>query len=132
MSLVFPYLREHDGRELQLLGPEALVECFEEGEVYIGWVDKSPACVWGVRYGGLLDPAHLWMMSTPLVEKYRVSFVRLSTRFVMETLQRHGTLRASVMHENKKSIRWMKWLGFDCLGLEDSPVGPVFVFERSL
>ena len=133
MGIIFPHLRPLDAKELSLLGPDVLSECFNEGEVFIGWVNREPACVYGVRFSGFLEPALLWLLSTPLIEKHRVSFVKLSTRFVMDTLQRHGTVRAVVMKENFRSVRWLMWLGFEFKGEEDiPPVGPVFNFERSL
>lgn len=128
-------LRELDELELRLLGGIEYVidECFGDGEVFIGTVDEEVACVWGVRYGNICDPAVLWIMTTPLIEQVKTRFIRLSRSFVELLTAEHGLIWAYVMEKNKPSDRWLRWMGFHERGREvDEQIGPVIIFERSL
>lgn len=80
-----------------------------------------------------MDPAVLWLVTSPLVQKYKFSFVKLSTAWLAWMLKEYGYLQAFVLEENVPSQVWLRRLGFEQKGFGPVPeVGNVFVFERTL
>lgn len=54
-----------------------------------------------------------WLLGTDAVEKHQRQFLRRSLEWRSELLKRYLILRNFVHAENKVSIRWLKWLGFE-------------------
>lgn len=68
---------------------------------------------------GVSDCSHLgnigvpWMLGTKLIEEFPITFVRHCKEYVSEMMEGHDLLVNYVDVRNKKSIRWLRWLGFD-------------------
>lgn len=109
-------LRSHDLLEYEIakVAPQAAIErsIREANFAWTGLVDGSPACIWGVRQEGALCGANIWLVTTPLVDKYCKTFLRLNRQIIPSILDHYGYLFAYVDENYEKSIRWLKWLGF--------------------
>lgn len=127
-------LRAEDAWELNCLGvspEEALAGVVSAGEAWAGVANGKIACAWGViPQPGLLS-SRLWLLTTPLVDRHAITFLRYSRHVVQIVLARHGALEGWVLERNVRSVKWLEWLGFR-LGepyvLE--PVGKVRRFEK--
>lgn len=84
----------------------------------VAWVDDLPCAVYGLRVesalGGIGVP---WMLATEGALEHKSEFLKQSPDIVRSMLNICPTLYNYVHAENTKSIRWLKWLGFD---LEDA------------
>lgn len=129
-------LREEDAKEMFALGrAEWLVPKLiaKSDASFCGRVDGEIACVWGIVNEGFVSPAKVWMLTTPLVERAWVRFIRESRDFIAWGLARYGTLGGEVVCSNAKSERWLRWLGFEVLGEPvETAVGPAKFFEKRL
>lgn len=83
------------------------------------WVDAclingELACVFGVApLRGLLGKqAAPWMLGTPLIDKHPSVLISESRKYVARMLSQYPHLFNCVDARNKRSIRWLKWLGF--------------------
>lgn len=133
---VFQNLRKEDNMEVSRLGnpTEVMTELLQTSYAYVGRYDGEPACVYGLRPpDSALDPAVLWLITTPLVEKAKVYMARFSLAFVYESLREWGAIDGWVLETNNRSQRWLSWIGFD-LGtpFELPPVGIVRKFSMRL
>lgn len=55
----------------------------------------------------------VWMVSTPAVEKARKFYLR-TTRAVADEMQAHlPVMRTFIDVRYARSLRWVKWLGFE-------------------
>lgn len=104
-----------DRTELAVLSKGAPVEILEEAlsHAIFSWcwtLDGEPAAI-----GGLGSSGFIWMVaSTPRLEHSKKSFLRLSQdemQSVRLAAQGHNIISA-VDQRWRKSIRWLKWLGF--------------------
>ncbi len=84
---------------------------------YTGWIDSSIACIWGCIPGSMLDHnAFVWMVTTKVCDEHPFIIARYS-RIMLDNLPEHFTrIGGLVDRKFKRSIRWLKWLGFDIYG----------------
>jgi hypothetical protein len=76
--------------------------------------DEEPACMFGVTQASLLtDSGRPWMISTDLVDRYPMSFLKEQKPFMVHIWRRYAQLENYVDARNTRSIRWLKWLGFE-------------------
>lgn len=110
-------LREQERRTIVKLGLkpfDMLTKLIEDGDYpsFTGRVDEVPACMFGVaQLTGLGEP-RLWLLTTPMVDQHQVTFLRISRTFCQEARKVFGPLVGMADCEFKKSIAWLKWLGF--------------------
>jgi hypothetical protein len=77
-------------------------------------------CLWGVRKANLLDRyGYLWAMTTNLVEEHPFIFARQSKMVIDQMMEEYDCLHGVVRPELKRSIRWLKFLGFEILPLQN-------------
>lgn len=117
-ALIFDRLRENSVRELQRLDENALEQlrntikqsCY----CWSGFADGEIACIWGIETETILtDRATLWLVTTPLVEKYSFLFLRFSKIFIESLLKQEFSLVHGMVSESfERSKLWLKWLGF--------------------
>lgn len=132
---VFRNLRTEDEWELSRLGDSGMVlaELVGGSRAYVARVDGTPACLFGVTSGrGGVDPAKLWLVTTPLVEKKWVHLARMGYEFVQKQLREHGVIECYVICRNQRAVRWLEWMGFSGILEELSPLGQVIRFSKRL
>ncbi len=70
-------------------------------------------CIWGVgRVSYLSKEGIPWMLTSDLVDVHYREFLRSSARYMIEINKEAIILVNMVDTRNRKSIRWLKWLGF--------------------
>lgn len=73
-------------------------------------LDGQPAAILGTVPcpGGAI----VWMLTSTLVERHPIAFLRLSRYVVEALLARYGALVNAIDARYETAIRWAKWLGF--------------------
>lgn len=128
-------LRDEDQYELNCLGldpVEALRVSLAAGQAWV-WKPSEVACAWGVVRGAGIEPSSLWLLTTPLIDQHKIHFARRSREIIAGILAEEGCIDGYVLVRNKRSVRWLAWLGFS-FGpeLDLTPVGKVRRFEKWL
>ena len=132
---IFRNLRDEDEWEISRLGDTGtvLVELVTGSIAYVARVDGIPACLYGVTPSrGGIDPAKLWLVTTPLVEKYKLSLAKMARAMVEECLVQFGVIETYVPLANKRALRWVSWLGFEGTSIDLPAVGAGMHFKRML
>ena len=81
-------------------------------DTWIGKVDGNIACAWGLIPPSLLgDKAYLWLITTDLVDEHPFCFVRHSQMVIKELLKEYPIIYGHVLPDNKRGLKWLKWLG---------------------
>lgn len=88
-----------------------------------GLADGRCVCLWGVAPASLLtDVGRPWLLASKEFERHASRFLRRNREYINEIRRQYPVLENWVDHRNVKSIRWLRWLGFDILPAE--PIGP--------
>lgn len=111
-------MREVDRQEIWLSDhkrpEEALARAFE----YPGWTctalaNDRPAAMFGLSYSVVLSArACPWMLATNFMDRRPADLLRFGRSVVGEMRRGVKLLENWVWADNIKSIRWLKWLGF--------------------
>jgi hypothetical protein len=109
-------LRQADINELWAVacvtGRDALERSLEASEVAGTWlVNDVPACMAGVTRNG--DDGVIWLLATDAVDKYPRQFLQASRRGFESVQDKFDRLYNYIDVRNTKSLRWLKWLGFE-------------------
>lgn len=119
-QMIAPLLREDARKEVEAVGmvnPEKVLKtALRQSEfAWTGLADGEIACMWGIQGGTLLSSmGGLWLVTTPVVDKYKFIFLRWS-RIFMDELRNTGkytTIHGLVRGDFERSVTWLKWLGF--------------------
>lgn len=81
----------------------------------VALADGLPVCMWGIMVDSLiLDTATPWLIATDGIEKKEVirSFAKIVPGALVSMIRNYGTLENYVDARNKRSIRWLKHIGF--------------------
>lgn len=110
-------LREEDRIELShyRISPTAtLVTSLDASEkAWTGLIDGEPVCMFGLGRGEfLLGEMRPWLVGTVAMEKHAVTFLRKCKGVVAEMLDISPSLGNYVWEGNRRSMQWLKWLGF--------------------
>lgn len=98
---------------------EALLESLDASEVaYTAIFDGEVAGMWGVvpiRETLLSAPLAgvAWFLSGGVVDRYPVTFARMSRRIVEGLNRRYPVLHNVVDCRYETALRWLSWLGFE-------------------
>lgn len=126
-------LRETDRAEFLLsrLSNEEFLNDALKARSWVGLGDGKPVCFWGVTLQETpLVPPYVWMISSRHAEKFTLTFARHSVRIVRELLKEYGSLEGFVLESNKRSQRWLSWIGAKIGPVVDLyPVGEVRRFQ---
>ena len=121
-------LRAGDAREIEALGvtkKEALATTLGrsiQADAYL--IDGEVAALMGITLTSLIGgTAAPWLMTGRPVERHRKAFMRLTRERTQRMLAEHGTLVCNVHAEYARSIRWLRWLGFEIAPAR--PFGPL-------
>ena len=111
-------MRKADWDEVEAAAGDVRAALLDGAEASL-WVDAclingELACVFGVApLRGLLGKqAAPWMLGTPLIDKHPSVLISESRKYVARMLSQYPHLFNCVDARNKRSIRWLKWLGF--------------------
>lgn len=113
------HMRQSDAREayyLAALRPRSAVDvsastAVEASTVLDGGV---PLLMFGIsRRTFLSDVGVPWLLGTPDADRYQYRFGRESKRRFTEMTSHFDRLENWALAENGKTLRWLKWLGFD-------------------
>lgn len=114
-------MREADRREVwashRHTPEQALAAALERSE--LAWtcsIGNMPAFMWGVaRNGSLITYRGApWLLGTPAISQRRVclEFLRQCPAYVARMQARFPRLENLVHAQNRRSLRWLRWLGF--------------------
>jgi hypothetical protein len=93
-------------------------------------VNGEVGAIYGISKPHLLsDSACAWMLGSGVIMHYPKYFMEGSRDWVHDAVDRYGILRNFVDARHKRSIRWLKWLGFTLhpaipIGIERLPFHP--------
>lgn len=86
---------------------------FADGNAYAGRWNGKPVCVMGAAKESMLyDNGLIWMLGTPEIDKIASTFLRHSIKWVRRQSEKFSLLYNYVDARNVKSIKWLRWLGF--------------------
>lgn len=81
---------------------------------WTGLLDGRVACVWGLIAPTILsEKAYLWLLTTDLIDEHPFTFIRHSQIVLREMLKSFKYIEGHVVADSTRSIRWLKWLGFE-------------------
>lgn len=75
-------------------------------------IDERPAAMYGVISETLLGLPKIWVITTALIEREPIAFLRNSRRILRGFYEVHGTLIGMVDAEFERSCAWLNWCGF--------------------
>jgi hypothetical protein len=107
-------------------GPlEALLESLDHSErAYTALFGGEVACMWGVehvRYSALSGRVGAaWLLTTPLVERYPVTFIRHCREELDKLFETYDLLVNAIDGRHVQAVRWAARLGF--------PMDPPVIF----
>lgn len=79
-----------------------------------GLINDERCCMFGVTPVTALSSFGVpWLLGTDLLARYPVTFLRYSRPYFEEMQATYRVLTNFVHDENVRSIRWLRWLGFE-------------------
>ncbi|MEA4834961.1 MAG: hypothetical protein VB133_07500 [Anaeromusa sp.] len=108
-------MRNDDRQEaLAMLGmsgaPALYLSMYCSQEMYIAEMDDVPLCAWGVcRTNGI---NLIWFIASQEIEQHKRELLTLTRPRFEALLQKYGRLENFVDARSKKSLRFIRWLGF--------------------
>ena len=113
-------MRQVDRHEVYLWSlkrpAECMLDALKKSDVCLtGLWDDEPGCMFGVTElkNATMDCGIIWMLGTDAVDKNQLAFIKAAKEHVPAMASRHKLVQNYVWAENKKSIRWLKFMGFD-------------------
>lgn len=103
---------------------------------WCGKINGRVACIWGLVIPTLLsNHAHIWLLTTELVEEHKFLFVRHSQLFMEGILKTFPIITGHVVMKQQHSVRWLRWLGVEfrepIRGLRKDTIFIPFVIRKS-
>ncbi len=81
---------------------------------WCGLVDEQVVAIWGIYGTNLIAGEYaLWMLTTNEADKHPLVLARHSKRILSSLLEMTPMIHGFVSCDYKRSIRWIKWLGFE-------------------
>lgn len=112
-------MRAHDREEFEVAGAEPVGSIIStmarSAMAKVALVDGEAACLWGVKEDSVVGGGHIWLVTTPLVERHPRTFVRRSREAVDCAMNEHPLLWGLVDSRYAVSRRWMEWMGFEAV-----------------
>jgi len=115
-------IREFSRNELMIVaGTEetALKQaCEGSRDVWSGYVNDELALIYGVKVISILNNhAYIWMLTTKVVERHWVTFIRVSALYTWQLLQQYDQISAIAPMKSSLSQKWLKYVGFTQVGV---------------
>lgn len=110
-------LREIDLRELSAVSgrsPDAVLKyALRFSDICrAGIADGETICMYGVQAKGITAIGMIWMLGTDALDAHAMKVGRETYKQTREMIADFDLLENWVHIENKKTIRWLMWLGF--------------------
>lgn len=112
-------MRVEDRREiyyLTTLTPQSAVD-ITATRALAAWtatVDDVPAMIFGVNRRSTISQVGMpWMLATDVIDLYPLALARESRKYIRRFFAAFDRLENYVLAENEKTVRWLRWLGFD-------------------
>lgn len=111
-------MREADKQEVAAITHRNLRQIVQDSvdlSTYVksGLVNGDIACIWGVCPISIIgSKGSPWLLATPIIEKYPMSFLRRSRPVVKKFTALYKHMENHVDARNKVAIHWLKWMGF--------------------
>lgn len=78
-----------------------------------GLVNGKAVCIWGVVPESFIGPMGTpWMVASMALDEHAKAFLRRCKKMVQAMFGEYEHLENYVDARNKRSIEWLKWLGF--------------------
>lgn len=109
---------------LSLVDPSGAIDGAIAGAdfAWAGEADGEMVALWGVQSESLLSrQGYCWLLTTPALAEHMFTFVRYSRIELAKIETNYDLLYGWVDASNKKSIRWLSWLGFEIGPLQVKP-----------
>lgn len=140
---IAPLLREKDRREVEAITgecPEAILprSFVAEPPCKVLFAEtaesKQPILIGGVRstpdHGA--TSAAVWMVGTPLLERYSFTLAREARRYVDAWGRSYHRLWNTAWEGNDLHVEWLRFLGFTITGRFEHRGLPFITFEKSI
>lgn len=117
VARIWPKVREQErvttARMTQT--PEALLfKAICQDLAFAAEVNHELVCLWGIHFEQSVGSfPKLWLLTSDLVDRYSMMFLRESMRFVRWAEAEYGALEGAVDEANEVSFKWLLWLGFE-------------------
>lgn len=126
IDFIVENIREEDVIEVKAAGGKSIRECITdipnlEENSWVWEYDQKPVCIFGVNPFGRPGEGLIWMLATTLFDDHFMVFAVACKSVVEDMVRPFKYVFNYVYVENRKSIRWLKWLGFTVR--EPEPVG---------
>ncbi len=112
-------MRAVDAEEIRLAGNHDPLECLTKGashSVYCRVIEINgrPAAILGlVPLDNVNGRGICWLLGTDDIERHAKAFCELCRQELAAMMKRAERVENFVWAENRVSIRWLKWLGFE-------------------
>jgi hypothetical protein len=83
-------------------------------EPLLGIINGEPVSIWGVNPGSLATGHGIpWMLGTDKLDRYAKHWLPVARRALNYSANGYNILENYVDVRNRKSVRWLKWMGFE-------------------
>jgi hypothetical protein len=112
-------LRQADREEVEATMPGDPVDAVmlsyaSSAPCWVGRWDDEPVCVMGVTPTNLMaGKGSPWMLGTDQLDRHSKALLVASREVLQQMTNAYPDLQNYVYEKNRKSIRWLKWLGFE-------------------
>lgn len=119
IEYVAAHMRQLDAEEIRLAGNHEPLECLADGVNHSTYcrvieIDGRPAAILGLVPTNVLGRSGIvWLLGTDDIEHHAKIFCALCRKELDAMMERADRVENFVWRENKVSIRWLKWLGFE-------------------
>lgn len=121
------HIRPEDVAEIEALDGSTVEEALAEipdllDNSRIWEVDGKPVAIFGITpMNGPMSVGVIWLLATDEFHKYTTKFARYCKEVFEELIRGYGCVFNYIHDQNKVSIEWLKWLGFEVH--EGRPIG---------
>lgn len=122
LNYVAEHMRPEDIEEVTALGSSplsALTTSVENSKVLFTLIDpeNKPTALLGVANGIFPGWGAVWLLGTPSIERYRMTFLRNAKKVLPVLYEKSDSevLYNYVYSKNDVHITWLRWMGFKFL-----------------
>lgn len=108
------------GLEPEVQLPMSVLSCIDGKTIFVEGERGEPLLIGGVSRSSPCS-AWVWMMGTPDLLRYRVSFLREGIKMVDEWNEKFPLLHNYADGRNTKHLHWLRWLGFKIISYHKFP-----------
>lgn len=127
IDFIVDNVREEDVIEVQMSGGGTIRECLDQTpdidkNAWVWEYDGKVLCIFGVNpFEDKEGVGVIWMLATKDFERKSMIFASACKSVLEELIKPFNYILNYVYAENRKSVKWLKWLGFTVR--EAEPIG---------